>query len=84
MVQNNIMVKSVKVEWVDSCTSNQNWFLLSDKLDEDIIRITTYGFLIQETDEFITIAQNYGEEPEQVCNLILIPKGCVKSIIDIK
>ena len=73
------MIRPVKVEWIDSCTSNQNWFLLSDELDEDVIRITTYGFLIQETEEFLTIAQNYGENPEQVCNLVTIPKGCILS-----
>ena len=76
-------MRVVKVEWIDSCTSNQNWILLSDKLDEDVIRITTYGFLIQETEEFVTIAQNYGTNPEQICNLTLIPKGCIKSMVEI-
>ena len=69
----------LKVRWIDSCASNMNWTLL-DEFDDDIesIKIVSYGVLIQETEDCITIAQNYGENPEQCCSLITIPKGCIK------
>ena len=79
-------MKAVKIEWIDSCTSNHEWLLKSD-IDnwEDVepIYITTYGVLVKEEEEYIVIAQNYGTNPEQVSNLTSIPKGCIKNIIDI-
>ena len=77
-------MKLVKIEWIDSCSSNTEWMLLSD-IDEDIqpIRITTVGFLMQETGECVTVAQNYGVEPEQACNFMTIPKGCILKIDEI-
>lgn len=69
----------VKIQWIDSCASNMNWTLM-DELDGEIepIKIISYGVLIQETDDCITIAQNYGENPNQCCSLMTIPKGCIK------
>ena len=69
----------VKIEWIDSCSSNMNWILTSE-LDGDIepIKIISFGVLIQETDDCVTIAQNYGFNPHQCCSLMTIPKGCIK------
>ena len=78
-------MRTIKIEWIDSCSSNTEWTLLSD-ICEDIqpIKITTIGFLIQETDDCITVAQNYGIDPEQACNFMTIPKGCIKKIEELK
>ena len=35
--------------------------------------------MIQETNDCITIAQNYGINPKQCCSLMTIPKGCIKT-----
>ena len=69
----------LKIIWIDSCASNMNWTLM-DELDGDIepIKIISYGVLIQETEDCITIAQNYAENPNQCCSLMTIPKGCIK------
>ena len=55
-------MKVLKILWIDSCASNMNWTSM-DELDGDIepIKIISYGVLIQETKEYVTIAQNYGE-----------------------
>ena len=55
-------------------------------LPEDIepVHIVSFGVIIKETDEFIAIAQNYGDNPEQCCSLITIPKGCIMNIITIE
>ena len=73
-----------KIEWIDSCASNTQWSLL-EEFDADIepIKIVSYGVLIQETEDCITIAQNYGTNPLQCCSLMTIPKGCIKKITDI-
>ena len=72
-------MKVLKIEWIDSCASSMAWIPLSE-LDGDIepIKIVSYGVFVQETDDTITIAQNYGVEPEQVGSLMTIPKGCIK------
>jgi len=70
--------KVVRVKWVDSCSSYSNW-VLTDEIEADVkpIYIITFGIVLQECDEFVTIAQNYGMEPEQCCNLMTIPRGCI-------
>jgi len=58
-----------------------NWALL-EEFDGDIepIRITSLGFVVQETTECVTIAQNYCSDPEQVSSLMTIPNGCIKQM----
>lgn len=74
--------KIVKIEWVDSARSF-DWSLL-EEIDNKPVNCISVGFLIENTKEHITIAQNYGLKPEQVCNLITIPKCSVKSIKKLK
>lgn len=76
-------MKAVKIEWIDSCTSDINWVLLEDIDEAEPINITTYGTVIKETEDYICVAQNYGSNPEQVCNIISIPKGCIKNMIEL-
>lgn len=82
---NDKMKRAVSIEWIDSCASNMNWELLAD-IDGDIepIIIKSYGVIIQETEDCLTIAQNYGLNPLQCCCLMTIPKGCIKNITDIE
>ena len=50
----------VKIEWIDSCASNLQWELVENfEGDIEPIKIVSYGVLIQETEDCITIAQNY-------------------------
>ena len=81
--KDSFMKACVKVEWIDSCASNHNWLLKSDIdnwNDVKPISIFTFGVLVQEDDNYIVIAQNYGTDPEQYCNLMSIPRGCVVKI----
>lgn len=77
----------VKVEWIDSCASNHNWLMKADIDnwgDVEPISIFTYGALVQEDENYIVVAQNYGFEPEQCCNLMSIPRGCIKQTTTIE
>jgi hypothetical protein len=76
------MKKIIVIDWVDSIRSF-DWTLIED-IDEKLLDCVSVGFLLKETDDCITIAQNYGLEPEQVCNLITIPKCSIKNIREIK
>lgn len=80
-------MKVVKVTWIDSCNSNMNWLLIEDiKNWKNIepISIYTYGAMVQEDENYIVVAQNYGKEPEQCSNLTSIPKGCIKEIKELE
>ena len=76
------MKKIIVIDWVDSIRSF-DWTLIED-VDENSLECVSVGFILKETDDYITIAQNYGLEPEQVCNLITIPKCSIKNIREIK
>ena len=73
-------MKVAKVQWVDSCVSDFGWQLMEDVPEVRPIEIFTFGCVTQETEDSITIAQNYGLNPSQCCSLITIQKGCIKSI----
>ena len=75
-------MKIVVIDWVDSVRAS-DWVLMED-VDEKPVNCTSVGFLLKETDDYITIAQNYGLEPEQICNLITIPKCSIRNIREIK
>ena len=70
--------KIILIEWVDSVRAF-DWTLIEDVNDKSLDCISV-GFLLNETEEHVTIVQNYGIEPKQVCNLITIPKCSIKSI----
>jgi len=72
--------KVVKVHWIDSTNHTTTWSLLDDIRDDKPTDIISYGFLIKEEPDYIVIAQNYGNNPPQVSNLLTIPKGCIKQI----
>lgn len=74
-------MKTVVIEWVDSVRAF-DWTLL-EEVDEKSLDCISVGFLLKETDNCVTIAQNYGINPEQVCNIITIPKCSIKNIREI-
>ena len=75
-------MKIVVIDWVDSVRAF-DWTLMED-VDEKSLDCVSVGFLLNETEEHVTIAQNYGLKPKQVCNLITIPKCSIKNIREIK
>lgn len=74
--------KIVIIDWVDSVRAS-DWTYIED-VDEKIMNCVSVGFLLKETDDSVTIAQNYGLKPEQVCNLMTIPKCSIRSFKEIK
>lgn len=75
-------MKIVVIDWVDSVRAS-DWVLMED-VNEKSLDCVSIGFLIKETNKHVTIAQNYGANPEQVCNLMTIPKCSIKHIREIK
>lgn len=80
-------MKIVKVTWIDSTASNLSWLMMDDVknwTDVEPMLIYTYGALIQQDDNYVVIAQNYGKDPEQCCSLMSIPKGCIKEFKELE
>lgn len=73
-----------KVVRIDSCTSNSYWCFEDGVKEAEPIEIISYGVLVKESDEYIVLAQNFGNNPRQVCNLMTIPKGCIEEIINLE
>ena len=72
-------MKVIKVLWVDSCNSNMNWTFAED-IEIELMYIDSFGVVVKDTDEFLAIAQNYGNNPEQYSHITTIPKGCIKEV----
>ena len=76
------MIPVLKVEWIDSA-GGSGWEVLEDYTSE-AVHVTTYGFLIREDEETISVAQSYApgtvKGREQINNDITIPKCAISSV----
>jgi len=78
------MIKQVKVDWIDSMSGDSNWHLLSETIDLKPLKIRTFGFLVEDNDDYICVAQSYATEYPQYCNTISIPKKTIVKITEIR
>lgn len=71
------------ITWIDSAVGTNNWEWYDkdnlNKIDVEPIIIHSFGVVLQETDTYVVLAQNYGVNPPQFCNTISIPKGCIST-----
>lgn len=72
---------AVCIEWVDSVRSF-DW-QLSEDVDTKPIECVTVGYVVNETDDFVSVAGTIGLEPPQVCQVITIPKCAVRRRRDV-
>ena len=80
-------MKLVKVTWNDSAeTSDSGWVSLDSAKKDRPCKIASVGWLINETNEFITIAGDTdaneieNEKDDLLGRVECIPKGCVIKI----
>lgn len=73
----------VEVEWVDSVTASSNWSTLRDLKRDGARRCTSVGYLVNETEDVLTLAQSLGydeiEEAEEFGQPITIPRVALLS-----
>ena len=76
-------MEAVKIEWVDSSGVQGGWQFLDD-FNTELVRVTSVGFIVEETDDLIALSSNYAEStinsPEQVNGVMTIPKCAIISI----
>jgi hypothetical protein len=81
------MMKPVKVLWVDSCAPGGGWHTAKDLEYGDVynkMMCTTYGMLIEETDEWVCVALSKGHKDELIYEPLFIPKVAITEITDLK
>jgi hypothetical protein len=76
----NLLYSPVLVFWVDSCEPINNSEVEKHDVPEPQ-KITQCGFLIKETDEYISIAGAVKEDPEVYDYVITIPKFAVTKLV---
>ena len=69
------MYKTVKVEWNDS-RQIHGWTLEED-IDHSVCHVCSCGYLINDTEDAITVAVSVGFEPLQANGVNVIPKCCI-------
>lgn len=72
-------MKTVRIEWLDICSGTPSWSRL-DGLELGPLKCVSVGMLINDTEEYISIAQNYCEEDGLVADTMTFPKAIVTNI----
>lgn len=68
----------IVLEWIDITGNDEKpWMTLEEAQAFTPAPMTTVGFLIRETSEFITLCSTIGQD--DAGNLNCIPKGCIRS-----
>ena len=75
-------MKIGKIEWLDICSGTPNWSRCDD-LELGPLKCVSVGLLLKETDEYISIAQNYNEEEDLVSDTMTFPRAIVTSVIEL-
>lgn len=71
----------VEVWWLDS-HGRDGWTKYGDPVDPRAAACKTVGYVLDETDEFLTVASSIGDD--QFCQEMSIPKGCVRKVRRLK
>lgn len=76
------MKELVWVRWIDSHMDTEGWKMIHEleEVHEDGLLVNSVGFAAAISDEAICLAPNYVEEPEQVSQLMIIPRSAVLDI----
>lgn len=77
-------MKLVYVEWVDSRGVSENWNTFAWLKENDICVVRSVGWLLQDTKELIQIVPHIGDDPEQGCGDMTIPRSQVKRMTALK
>lgn len=72
----------VLVEWLDS-RRGEGWVRL-DELNGTVTKCKSVGWIIAMDDSSMTLAGHLGEEPEQCCGDLTIPKCSIRSIATLR
>jgi hypothetical protein len=72
-----VVMTQITVKWIDSCGPEDHWRLKAEVLDLAPVTFITTGWLLAESDEFITIANSVGNNGN-FGGVICIPKVVIQ------
>ncbi len=70
-------VKSVVIDWVDSCEKH-GWTKKGAVASNT--KITSRGILVRKTKKAVTISTSYSKEFNQYCSPLTIPRSAIKKM----
>ena len=65
--------------WIDAFVPEDVWVHKDDFTYEQRV-METVGWCIKQDRDYYAVAATYDEDAENYCNVILIPRGCVRSV----
>lgn len=66
--------------WIDAFCPEDVWYHEGDGFTYQTRVIETVGWCILQDRDYYVVAGTYDETAEIYCNVILIPRGCVRSV----
>jgi len=77
--------KVYKVNWIDNCGTPAGWVSLEEEdYPTEVPHITSYGVLINKSEEAIVLAQSYNEGSDtikkQAMGIVVISIACIQAI----
>ena len=76
--------KLYQIDWIDSANHAIGW---EEKIGVEVAVIGSFGMLVAKNKKAVTLVQNVcydGPGSPNGCNAISIPRGCIKSIKQLK
>lgn len=71
----------IMVKWLDILGEDQSpWSTLDEAKELKPAPITSIGKLLEDNDEYLTIAASWDDESELVGNVNCIPKGVIREV----
>lgn len=66
--------KLLYIEWTDSRGCHASWQHVEAIADDEPCKLRSVGWVIKDTRDHIHLAPHIGDDPEQVCGDMIIPK----------
>ena len=69
----------VRLQWIDIIRPDETWLFIEDVRKLEPAVITTMGWIVWSTDDYITIASSLGDD-KQIGDINCIPRSCIKGM----
>ena len=74
----------VKIIWLDTHGHDEAWVGPEEATAMNPIEMVTIGYLVEHTDQSVTVAGTVSDCKEYFGNINCIPRGCVQNILPLK
>jgi sulfur transfer protein SufE len=75
-----VHLKIVRIEWVDSVQPLESWTYINELPDMKIVKCQSMGWVVQQSEDAVRIAQSIDSEQKQVMGVVTIPISAITNI----